>query len=171
MTDEQRTVDRVLDAAYLAGAADHDEARLREMRAECIEVETEYSYLRRLAQGRLAILDAEQDRRSRGAPLAELIEALPRILAENEPPRADFARSRMPALFAPKKLSGYKRGLERLVEDDTLANLPNLSDDELNESVEQLRALENEVSDVRRRLHGVIDTLADQLATRSATTA
>jgi len=171
MSDQQRTVDRVLDPEYLAGVADHDEARLREMRAECIEVETEYSYLRRLAQGRIAILVAEQDRRSRGAPLSELIEALPQILADNEPPRADVARSRVPALLAPKKLSGYNRGLERLIEDDALANLPTLSDEVLNESVDQLRALEEEVSDIRRRLHGVIDTLADELAARSTTTA
>lgn len=139
------------------------------MRRECVEVETEYSYLRRLAQGRIAILEAEQDRRARGAPLAELVEQLPQILADEEPPRPDPSRTRIPQLLAPRKVSGYQRGLERLVEDDTLANLPNLADDELTESIEQLKALEREVSEIRQKLHGVIDVLAEALAARSAT--
>lgn len=168
MTD-QRRIDSVLDAGYLDGVSSRSDDELRDMRRECREVETEYSYLRRLAQGRIAILDAERDRRARGAPLSELIDQLPKILADNEPPRPDPSRTRLPALLAPRKLSGYQRGMERLVEDDTLANLPNLSDLELDESVEQLRALEREVSDIRRKLHGVIDTLADELAARSTT--
>lgn len=169
MSEPQRRVDRVLDPGYVADLASRADDELRSMRAECTEVETEYSYLRRLAQARVAILEAEQDRRRRGAPVSELIEALPRILSENEPPRPDVARSRVPALLAPKKLSGYQRGLERLVEDDTLANLPDLTDEVLDESVAQLRALEQEVSELRRRLHGVLDALADQLAARSTT--
>lgn len=166
---EQRRVDRVLEPDYLTDLSSRGEDELRGMRRECAEVETEYSYLRRLAQGRLAILEAERDRRARGAPLSELIERLPEILAGEEPPRPDPARSRVPTLLAPKKLSGYHRGLERLVEDDTLANLPNLSDAEVDESIEQLHALERDVSEIRRKLHGVIDTLAEELAERSTT--
>lgn len=166
---EQRRIDRVLEPGYMAGVATRSEGELREMRRECTEVETEYSYLRRLAQGRIAILEAERDRRARGAPLSELIDRLPQILADEEPPRPDPARTRVPALLAPKKLSGYQRGLERLVEDDTLANLPNLSDAELEESVDQLKALEREVSELRHKLHGVIDALSEELAARSTT--
>ena len=140
------------------------------MRRECTELETEYSYLRRLAQARIEILEAERDRRERGAPLSELIEALPRILADPEPPApSDPARVRVPALLAPRKLDGYSRGLERLVEDDTLANLPNLDDAELSESIEQLRHLETEVTSVRRGLHQAIDALGTELGGRSKT--
>lgn len=164
----QRRVDRVLDPGFLDDVGARSEEELREMREDAREVENEYSYLRRLAQGRIAILEADQARRERGAPLSELIEELPKILAGDEQPRPGPARTRMPTLLAPKKLSGYQRGLERLVEDDTLANLPSLSDAELDESLEQLRGLEHELSAIRRKLHGVIDTLADELAARSA---
>lgn len=169
MSDQhQRRVDRVLAADFLDDLTSRSEEELRAMRGDAREVENEYSYLRRLAQGRIAILEADQRRRERGAPLSELIEELPEILAGGEHPRPDQSHVRVPALLAPKKLSGYSRGLERLVEDDTLTNLPNLSDPELAESLEQLRGLEREVSDLRRKLHGVIDQLADELASRSA---
>jgi hypothetical protein len=75
----------------------------------------------------------------------------------------------MPTLLAPKKLDGFSRGLERLVEDDTLANLPTLSDEVLQESLEQLRILEREVSEIRRTLHGAIDALGEELAGRAKT--
>lgn len=166
---EQRRVDRVLDADYVKDVSSRSDTELREMRSECVEIETEYSYLRRLAQGRIAILEAERDRRGRGAPLSELIEKLPHILADEEPPRPEPARTRLPDLLAPKKLSGYRRGLERLIEDDTLTNLPNLDEEELDESTEQLRGLEREVSEIRHKLHGVINVLAEELAARSTT--
>lgn len=168
MSDQhQRRVDRILDPSYSEDLSSRSDVDLRAMRDEANEVETEYSYLRRLAQARIEILEAERDRRRRGAPLSELIEALPRILADPEHQRPAAARSRVPALLVPKKLSGYQRGLERLAEDDTLANLPNLTDAELEESVEQLRALEREVSKLRKQLHAVIDRLGEELAARS----
>jgi hypothetical protein len=170
MADQHRRIDRVLAPDYLADLSSRSDADVREMRRECAELETEYSYLRRLSQARIEILDAERDRRSRGAPLSELIEALPRILADKGAPSpADPARVRVPTQLVPTKLDGYSRGLERLVEDDTLANLPTLTDDELEESLEQLRILEREVSDIRRSLHGAIDTLGSELAGRTKT--
>lgn len=171
MSDQhQRRIDRVLDPAYLADLGARSDDDVREMRRECREMETEYSYLRRLAQARTEILEAEQRRREQGAPLSDLIEALPSILADKAPTApADPAQVRIPSLLVPKKLDGYSRGLERLVEDDTLANLPMLSDDELEESLAQLRILEREVSGIRRDLHAAIDTLATELAERSRT--
>lgn len=172
MSDEQqhqRRIDRILDPAYTSGLGDRPVEEVRAMREEAAEVETEYSYLRRLAQARIEILDAERDRRRRGAPLSELVDSLPRILADRDQPRPGPARTRVPALLAPRKLSGYQRGLERLVEDDTLANLPTLGDEEVEESALQLRALEREVSELRRDVHRVIDALGEELATRSTT--
>lgn len=166
MTDHQRRIDQVLDPTYLGDLSARSEDELQEMRSECTEVETEYSYLRRLAQGRIEILKAERDRRARGAPMSELIESLPQILADQGQARPGPARGRVPALLVPKKLDGYQRGLERLVEDDTLANLPTLTDQDVEQSLEQLQHLEREVSDIRRQLHGVIDSLADELASR-----
>lgn len=167
MTDHQRRIDRILAPGYLADLSSRSDDELRAMREECAEVETEYSYLRRLAQARIAILEAERERRASGAPLADLVAQLPHILAD-APPRPDQARGRLPMLLAPKKLDGYSRGLERLVEDDTLAKLPQLGDDDLAESLEQLQALEREVSDVRRTLHRAIDAIGAEIGARAA---
>ena len=53
------------------------------MDEECREVETELSYVRRLAQARIDIIRAEIDRRAAGGSLGDLIAALPEILADD----------------------------------------------------------------------------------------
>ena len=61
----RRRVDRILDPSYreaLDGRAIDD---LRLMRTECAEVETEFSYVRRPAPARPAIIRAEFHRRDR----------------------------------------------------------------------------------------------------------
>src|SRR2546421_12864725 len=63
---EQRRLDRVLDPGYLEGLADRPVDEVSAMKAECTELETEVSFVRRLAQGRIDILDAERDRRANG---------------------------------------------------------------------------------------------------------
>jgi hypothetical protein len=60
----------------------------------------------------------------------------------------------------------WTRGLERLISDATLANLPNLSDADLRSAQEQLRELEHDVSSTRKQLHGVIDALEREVAQR-----
>ena len=42
---------------------------------ECAEIETELSYVRRLAQARIDIIQAEVDRRAAGGSLGDLIDA------------------------------------------------------------------------------------------------
>ena len=62
----------------------------------------------------------------------------------------------------------WSRGAERLIADDTLANLPTLSEDALTASLDGLRDLEQEVSGTRRQLHGVIDAIDAVLGPRLA---
>ncbi len=165
MEQHRRRIDRVLDSGYLDGLAARAIDDVRLMRAECGEIETEVSYVRRLAQARLDILQAELDRRAAGGSLGELIEALPQILA-GDAPRSAPATSRLAQPLAPSMEIQWSRGLERLVADATLANLPTLSEDELRSTMDQLRELEVEVSGVRRRLHAVMDALERELANR-----
>lgn len=165
----RRRVDRILDPSYreaLDGRAIDD---LRLMRTECAEVETEFSYVRRLAQARLEIIRAEFDRRDRGGDLGELIASLPQILGESTP-RTDAANSRIPQPLAPSMSISWNRGLERLISDSTLVNLPGLSDDELRDTLAGLDRLETEVSSVRRQLHQVMDQLDVELGARLRTT-
>jgi hypothetical protein len=72
----------------------------------------------------------------------------------------------MPQQLAPSMDVEWARGLEPLVTDATLANLPSLADEDVRATLERLRALETDVSATRRSLHGVIDALDRELAAR-----
>lgn len=162
---EQRRLDRVLDPSYLDGLADRPVEDVSAMKAECTELETEVSFVRRLAQARIDILDAERDRRANGGSLEELIASLSKILAD-EGPRPSPSQAHLPQRMAPSPEIEWTRGLEPLVGDSTLVRLPDLSDAELADAREQLSALEREVSGKRRALHDVLHTLEIELAER-----
>src|SRR3954462_143917 len=167
MTDHVRRIDRILAPEYIDGLDRRGLDELRAMERDAIEVETEVSYVRRLAQGRIDILAAEADRRAAGGALGGLIAALPTILADDTP-RSGPATTRVQPVLAPAAGIEWNRGLERLITDGTLANLPNLTDAELQATVGQLRELDREVSERRRELHGVLDTLTQAIAARLA---
>jgi hypothetical protein len=163
MDDHHARSAHVLDPAYLAGLDTRTVEDLRTMHAECLELETEVSYVRRLIQARIDILEAELARRASGGTLEDLINALPQILADPGP-RADAASSRIPQKMAPDQESEWAGDLEE--SDNLLANLPSLSDDDLRSAIERLRTLERDVSDERRALFGVIDRIDLDLAGR-----
>jgi len=159
------TLDDVLAPEYLANLGTQSDTSLSDMAEAGRALETEVSYLRRLAQGRIDILVAEQDRRSTGGSIGDLIAALPKILAGNET-RPPATTARVPVQLAPEGNLKWHDGLEALVSDDTLANLPVLSDTDLAAALSRLREFEGELSGTRRKLHGVIDALELELATR-----
>ena len=165
MTGTPRRIDVLLSPGRLDGLADRSDDDVRALRDECAEVETEVSYVRRLAQARIEILHAEQDRRARGGSVAELVAALPSILADPGPRPAPSA-SRMVHRLAPDPAIEWTRGRESLITDDTLANLPVLSDADVADRLVELGLLEREVSDIRRALHAVIDRIDAELARR-----
>ena len=138
----------VLDPEYLAELDDFDRGAPAK-HAECVELETEVSYVRRLTQARIDILEAEVQRRRAGGSLEDLIDTLPQILADPGP-RGNPASSRLPLQMAPEQDTEWAPELERF--DGVLANLPTLSDTELQEAIAGLRGLEREVSDQRREL-------------------
>jgi hypothetical protein len=139
---------------------------LRDMKAECVDVENALSYLRRLAQARIEILDAERARRERGGSVGDLVKDLPRILSA-ESGRSSVVDTRVPPPDSPGVELHWPDGRESLVEDTTLANLPVVSDAELASTSEQLHAFEGELSGLRREMHGVIDSLEREIAARS----
>ena len=167
MSQHVRRIDRILRDDYTDGLDAHSVDELHSMERECLEVETEISYIRRLAQGRIDILEAERDRRAAGGTLGDLIAKLPEILAD-EGPRSDAAHTRAQSVLAPAAGIEWNRGVERLVSDATLVNLPSLSEAELQATLSQLRDLEHDLSGRRRALHGVIDALTRELADRLA---
>ncbi|MGH9042280.1 MAG: aerial mycelium formation protein [Acidimicrobiia bacterium] len=161
----QRRLDRVLDPAYLEGLGHRPVDEVESMKVECVELETEASFVRRLAQARIDILGAERRRRDEGGSLDELIAGLAAILAD-EGPRPAPAQAHLPQVLHPAPEIEWTRGLETLVGDATLVRLPDLSDEELVERLDGLNELESEVSVVRRSLHEVLHVLEMELAAR-----
>jgi hypothetical protein len=167
MAQHQRRIDRVLGPDYLVDLGKRSLDEVRDMDHECGEIETELSYVRRLAQARIDIIQAEIDRRASGGSLGDLVESLSKILADDSP-RQDPASTRLADPLTAASEINFNRGLERLISDATLANLPTLSEPELQTTLEQLRQLEQEVSTNRTTLHSVQDALGRDLAERLA---
>ena len=59
-------------------------------------------------------------------------------------------------------------GREQLLADDSLANLPTLSDADLDATIDRLRDFERDLSNHRRALHQVIEALELEIAARAA---
>ena len=165
MSEHRRRIDKVLDPSYVAELSEWRLDELRRRHAECLEIETEVSYVRRMTQARIDILEAELDRRARGGSVGDLIAALPEILADDGP-RAPVEKSRLNPRLAPSMDIPWRRGREQLITDDTLATLPNIDDDELRSTMRELGRLEQEASQQRRQLHQVIDRVDAELAAR-----
>src|SRR6478752_5149548 len=154
MADAYERSAHVLDPEYVAALDGSSIEELRTKHAECVELETEVSYVRRLTQARIDILEAEVQRRITGGSLEDLIARLPEILSDSGP-RGNPASSRLPLQMAPEQDSEWAPALQRF--DGVLANLPTLTDEELQEAMTGLRTLERDVSDQRRELFAVID--------------
>ena len=148
MTDNKRRLDRILVGDYLDGLGDKSMAALREMRAECGEEEALVSYERRLLHGRLSLLRFELDRRS-GKETGSLVDNLARILADERGPSRGAIPLQDPDLEA---FGDPTRRVSKLLGDDTLRRLPELSEDEVRAYVAELEAVEAETSETRSKL-------------------
>lgn len=136
------------------------------MRAECSAVEHAVSYTRRLAQGRFEILTAERTRRDEGGSVRDLIADLPRILGD-ERGRSSAPNARVTTTDEPLVEIdwGPRNGL---IGDNSLVNLPVLSDEDLAALVAALSDFERDLSEYRRELHRVLDSIEHEIATRAA---
>ena len=141
---------------------------VRTTRAELQEIETGLSYVRRVVQGRLDIVNAELARRRDGgdpADLRSLIDELPSILGEHL--RAPGV-GRLP--------SGVGEGtvdpdLEARLDDVAVVgdDLAGMATEALAGLGDRLGDLEREVSDRRRELFASIDALQAELTRRYRT--
>ncbi|HVY09145.1 MAG TPA: aerial mycelium formation protein [Mycobacteriales bacterium] len=158
-----RRIDRILAPEYLLGLTQRPIEAVREMRSEAEQEETDLSYLRRLLQGRIDILDAELGRRRRGEPPGSLVDALPGILAdERSEPRG---RGRHVAI-EPSRLDTHRRWVESLVSDTEISDPTRHDDDTLERLRDVLLAEEREVSRKRRAVQAVMDACTEELTNR-----
>lgn len=159
-------LDRVLSEGYLAELSTLETSDLKARRADCQLVESKLSYLRRLVQGRLDIVRAEADRRASGSPpgdLSALLDKLPEILADR---LHSPGPGRMPTNLVPPDDDDLTTELDAITGGSMLADLPDLSDDELSDLVDRLTEFERNVSSQRRSVFDVIDALDAELIGR-----
>jgi hypothetical protein len=160
----------VIDPRYLEGLEEWPLETVRAKRDESTEIETGLSYLRRIAQGRLDIVIAEQDRRQYGedaGDVSALVEKLPTILGEHVHAPG---LGRLPALLGPGELDHeLERRLETVLPARRLGVLPELPDEELSSSADGLADLERNISSQRRAVFDVIDHLQEEIVRRYCT--
>ena len=159
-----RRIDRVLAQGFTAELAAVPLTVLRERRAEASAEEGDLSYLRRMLHGRLDIIAAESARRADGDQ-SPLVARLSEILSD--PPSRRIASARHLPLGGGAAAAGeYRVALEAALRELAVPDLATCPDDTLHEVAAALAGYEREVSELRRRVQGVADECAADLARR-----
>lgn len=160
-----RRIDRVLDEAFLDGLGGRSLAEVRQLRDEADQEETDLSYLRRLLQARLDLVNAEIARRADGAAApTDMVAFVTAILAEGE--RAPARGSGRHPISEPTRAGESRRSVEQLVSDSLLTDLLNISGTVLEGACEVLTRGEAVVSQQRAAVQGVLDAVNAEIARR-----
>ena len=142
---------------------------VRAARAELQAVETGLSYLRRMVQGPLDIVERERARRVSGdeADLATLVDELPDVLAEHT---RSAGVGRLPQTLEPTQVDPELAAeLDELVGGGRIGRVTEMADPDLDELAERLRAFERRVSERRQAYFDRIDALQAELTRRYRT--
>jgi hypothetical protein len=159
-----RRIDRVLDAGFLDRVGEVPIEELRQMRSDAEQEEVDLSYLRRLLQGRIDIMRAEQSRRA-GGEAKSLIDMLPGILADDGGPSAPRGLGRH-ATLEPSRADSHRRYVEALVADVDFSDPSSHDDESLARAIEVLEREEGTVSTNRRSVQNVMDACTEEITRR-----
>lgn len=174
MSTESADLQRFLAPSFLDGIETRPMEELRATRTEVQEAEVAVSYVRRVVQGRLDIVEAERRRRS-GAAASEdpteeagsLVEDLPGILADPGHGGRTAGPGRLPMHIDPgHQADTLVADLDREVDPNKLAEIGGLSDAELDVVAESLRTIEHQLSAQRHALHERLDALQAEMVRR-----
>lgn len=164
------TIDDILHEGYLDGIENLDIAEVRARRSSCKDIETGLSYLRRLVQGRLDVVTAEQARREAGDDgdgLEDLIARLPALLAGST---RTPGTGRLPESLGTGTLDpALEAELDDIITHGRLSDPSDLSDEDLATARTDLDGFETKVSGLRRALFDRIDALEAELTRRYRT--
>jgi hypothetical protein len=166
MPGGRRRIDRVLADDFCVDLAGLDVDEVRGRRAEADQEETDLSFMRRMLQGRMDLLVAEQRRRAAGEELPPLVDRLTAALA-SDGPRVTTGSGRHQEMD-PSRLGEYRRTPERLAGTIAFSDPSSLSDEAIVAALARLRTQEEETSELRRRVQAVADTLHAELGRRVA---
>ena len=171
----RRPIDRVLSPGYADDLAASSAEELHERRHEAEQEEVDLSYARRLLQGRLDLLRAEQVQppRAPGGARArpasardeEIVRDLVAAMTGDESPRRDHGLGRHLDV-EPSRVGEHRRAAELAVADPRVSDTENLSDEELADAIERISGLEQQVSLNRQRVQQVSDALTEEVSRR-----
>ena len=165
-------VEQVLAADEVGDLSAISVAEIRVQRDECRRVEDKVSYLRRLVQGRLDIVESDLRRRAAGtdpSDLPSLVDQLPGILSDRVR-GPGTGPGRMPSsILRPEDDDDLLGELDAVAGPGALDCLADLADAEVAELAAAYRELEHRVSQRRRDLFSRIDALQAELARRYKT--
>lgn len=160
----------LLEPSYLDGIEKRPVGQLRAMRAECIDVETGVSYLRRMVHGALDIVRGELARRAEGGDsvdTAGLVDRLPELLGDQDRPPGV---GRLPRTLEPTEVDPVLQAqYDGLTSGGRLARVAELGGIELAGLLDGLRELELRLSERRSALFERIDALQAEIARRYQT--
>ncbi len=164
------SLEQILADGYLGAVESLDIDEVRTRRASCKEVETGLSYLRRLVQGRLDVVRAEQERRADGGSgedLEEVIARLPALLAGST---RSPGTGRLPQSMGTGEVDeALSHELDEIISHGHLSDLGEVDDASLAATRDELGAFEARVSQLRRSLFDRIDALEAELTRRYRT--
>jgi hypothetical protein len=160
-------LDKVLDPHFLDNISETGLDEIREMRSECERIETAVSFLRRVAQGRLDLIHAYLDRRSRTEinDMHALVDELPSIISAGPPPRSTSQRipgNRFPDAHPEELVSE----LDTVLGADKMSELESLDNAQLEDIAQELADMEARISRQRRALHEQIDRIQAEIVSR-----
>lgn len=159
----RRRIDRVLSPEYVSELEKQDLGRVRRLRDEAAQEETDLSYLRRMLHARIDIVRAEQRRRTEGGN-ASVVEQLVNILSDNAVgPATGSGRYQT---TEPSRAEAHRRHVEALVSDVDLSDVMSLSPEKLDLALRAYTAEEDSVSQRRREVQVVVDQLNAEIARR-----
>jgi hypothetical protein len=161
--------DHLLSPTLLDGLDAKPIDEVRSLRAECVEVETGLSYLRRMVQGPLDIVQREQARRRSGGEgdLATLVDELPGVLAEHT---RSAGVGRLPQTLEPTQVDpGLAAELDEIVGGGRITTITQMTDGDLEELAGRLTSFERKVSGQRQAFFDRIDALQAELTRRYKT--
>ncbi len=165
-------IEQLTDPNFVANLPELPLEELRSRRARCQDAEEALSLQRRLAQGRLDIVQAELLRRAGGgtdSDVAALVDSLPDILTEHGdrhlgPGRLTSIETDTQALS--EVFEEFSATLDEIVGAGRLSKLGDEDEATLHQMADKLDSVEREVSQQRHRLHTHIDKLQEEVVRR-----
>jgi hypothetical protein len=156
----RRRIDLVLSQRFIEGLPGLSFAEVRRRRMLAQQEEADLSYIRRMLQGRIDLLNAEAAGRSSGKS-PEVLANLVAILSEDGQPRTTRYRE-----IAPSASSASRREEEQILNDPRISNPASMSDGQLAAVLQQLRQQEQNVSKLRHLAQEAVDVLTAEIVTR-----